>query len=123
MAAPLNPTLYRMLQKLFGEVKVSSEGQPFCAKVVRDPLDPSKRKLDAAGGFGEYYQVCCPHCKDRRFRLWFNHRYGANVAGMDLKRLFVCYNEHCESDQKFSQPLVWTAPSTYFSAWSTKPWT
>jgi len=100
---PLNESLYAMLQRAFKEVKIANEGQAFDARLTRNPINPDKLKL--VGEFGEYYCVCCPWCKDKRFRLWINHRWGTRLRGRILRHTFVCYNEHCEEDPKFRQWL------------------
>lgn len=99
---PLNESLYNALKRAFGEVKISNQGQGFQKKVQRDILHPERKTLSKAEG-GEEYQVCCPMCHDKRFRLWFNHRWGTVLDDMRLKHLVVCHNEHCEQEEGFRE--------------------
>lgn len=89
----LNPYLYGRLQAVFKSVKVGREGLAMVnPRVLRDPVTGALRLFfDEAG---ENYQVCCPFCRDRRHRLFINHRWGANdPAGRPAWYLAVCYNE------------------------------
>lgn len=92
MAEVLNPLLYSKLKKHFGVVKISNPGQAMSAKSSVDFIT-KKPKLQIAHP-GEYYQVCCPYCKDSRFRLYVNHRYGQKDRfGRRMTFLAICYNE------------------------------
>ena len=99
---PLNPVLFNRLKKVFGEVKIANEGEHFRGKVVHDPINTDRRKLAQGGTKGEEYRVCCPRCKDGRFRLWFNHRYGTMFEGLNLRRMFTCHRRHCEEERDFA---------------------
>ena len=109
MTTPLNPSLYRKLHQLFKQVKITSQGVAFSAVFVEDPLTGRSK---SKGSCGEYYMICCPCCRDTRFRLWINHRWGTVVAGKRRTDLAVCYNEHCECTQDF-QHLVVDRLTTY----------
>lgn len=101
MSAPLNPQLYKILLEVFGKVRIADEGAKFSAAWKPDIIHPGRKKLK--GRFGEYYQVCCPECRDRFFRLWINHRWGTVLDGEKIQHLFVCYNEHCEEKPSFQR--------------------
>lgn len=89
----LNPILYRRLERQFGSVKVSAQGEAMLHRMGSD-YEGSKR-LDIAHT-GEYYQVNCPYCNDTRHRLYVNHMYGQqDKSGRRMLFLATCYNEHC----------------------------
>lgn len=92
MENPLNPQLYRLLEKHFGKVKVAHQGVGMRRTRVVDPL--TGRERFRAEDAGEYYAVCCPFCGDTRFRLWINHRWGVRdeLGSLNL-HLAHCYNE------------------------------
>ena len=97
MSDPLNPVLYRRLQKAFGQVRIMCQGGSFMGRLARDPLNFKRKKW--SGHKGEEYAVCCPHCGDSRFRLWINHRWGTSEDGQ-FDGLVTCHNEHCEQDRE-----------------------
>lgn len=103
---PLNPTLYALLERKFGEVKIANEGAPTNITVMPDPLRPG-RHIERVSNSGEYYCVNCPFCADDRHRLWINHRYGSDFENNRRKYTYlaVCYNEDClkKSDGRFEQ--------------------
>lgn len=90
----LNEQLFRQLDRKFKSVKIAREGVPLTYR--RGRLDRyGHRQIDVHEA-GEYYQVCCPFCRDTRHRLWINHRWGTREGGERLDFLVCCYNEHCE---------------------------
>jgi len=93
----LNPRLYQALQKRFGVIKVANEGEKYQSRRIRDPYD-SERIKEECSYAGEYYQVCCPYCKDDRFRLWINHMWNTrdNNGRTTGRHLAICYNERCD---------------------------
>lgn len=96
--APLNPGLYRRLQKLFGTVAISNEGleTKFRRRLVRLRAQELPIEMVQAG---EYYAVNCCFCDDTRHRLYVNYRYGQKFDGIPLYWLAVCYNEEaCMND-------------------------
>lgn len=106
---PLNPELYEALKRAFpGGVRVSGEGIPFSGQVEVDPAD-NRRKRAVVLQAGEYYCVCCPYCKDTRYRLWINHRWMTKLVHnrnvVTLRHLAVCYNEHCEANEDFRDDM------------------
>lgn len=105
LVKPLNPALYRQLQRVFGRVKIANEGIPFKARIVRDPTRRGRVGFEKDGEFGEYYQVCCPLCSDERYRCWVNHRWGSPVLGVKTNYLCVCYNESCHEGGKLDRWL------------------
>lgn len=91
----LNRRLYRRLGERFGNVKVSNQGQ---AMACQPGHDFDGKPVLFIGHPGEYYQVCCPFCRDTRHRLYVNHRFGqADSTGRRLLFLAICYNENCLS--------------------------
>lgn len=97
-ADPLNPTLYSLLQRKFGDIKIANEGCSAHVQNYPDPFHPG-RFITQADTWGEYYCVNCPFCKDTRQRLWVNHLYGSEYD--KNRRLYThlanCYNEGCLS--------------------------
>lgn len=109
IANPLNPPLYFELRKVFGEVRVSNEGERFTSRKRRDRSDPSKWS-DEILESGEEYRVCCPYCGDTRFRLYINHMWGTIDKPSENEKkkgwkdkgrwrhLIHCFNEDCPMD-------------------------
>lgn len=101
------PQLYRRLCRLFGEVRISGEGEPMVGRIVRDPI-LGRTSYDIES-FGESYLVCCPYCGDSRFRLTIPHMYGqADPANPQFPlRLGRCFNqEDCLKDPLKRQDLT-----------------
>lgn len=96
MSDPINPTLYRLLQQKFGDVKISSAGCHAYVQRMPDPLNP-RRTITHATSWGEYYYINCPFCGDNRGRLWINHLYASEVVNGIRQHinLAICYNEQC----------------------------
>lgn len=92
---PLNEPLYHALKERFGSVIVANEG--FGMNAVKMPHPITGRMTTVISAAGEYYRVCCPHCRDGRHRLWFNHFYGQGnqFTGRPETWLVICYNQHC----------------------------
>ena len=91
---PLNPELYKRLERNFGNILVANPGEGFVA-TTRRGLDGSPRQHVSHAG--EYYRICCPYCRDTRHRLWVNHRFGVydeNTRSSNM-HLAICYNENC----------------------------
>lgn len=99
MSSPLCPALYRRLEERFGTVHIANEGEKLITTGVTSAI-LSSRSAQGRGGTGtrpreevlhagEYYRVCCPKCRDTRYRLWINHR------AHQYPWLVVCYNEKC----------------------------
>jgi hypothetical protein len=95
MAGELNPTLFRLLRRRFGEVRVANPGVPFVEGPPGRDLVHGRviRRIDERG---ETYKVCCPFCGDTRFRLFVNHTWGVRRpdGGRGLA-LAKCFNEDC----------------------------
>lgn len=91
----LNPALYNSLVARFGTVKFSNEGQRLLVQMKQNEMLKYVEEIVDAG---EYYRVCCPYCKDTRFRLYINHRW--NTRTPDNKPygryMIVCFNESCD---------------------------
>lgn len=99
-----NPKLYRRLCEVFGgkNVRVHNPGVPAEFDRIQSNYDGQlgsrleRRGLDV----GEQFSVCCPFCRDTRFRLHVNHMY-ATPEG-DRKhgylQLWHCFNEDCQAD-------------------------
>lgn len=89
---PLNPVLYSRLKR-FGEVKHSNDGEKFIARAVYSVEDEPMLEMEHDG---EYYSVCCPFCRDTRYRLYVNHMFGQHDDhGRRMTFLALCYNENC----------------------------
>ena len=92
---PLNPTLFRALQRAFHHVEIANQG--LRAAVHHRPNWHRGGKLSADVSGGEYYRVCCPFCGDTRKRLWFHYLWGTKdeKTNQELLHLATCYNEEC----------------------------
>lgn len=94
MKKPLNPALHRRLQRLFGAVKLSMEGEAHKHQPISD-RDTNEKKL-AIVQDGEYYRVNCPYCHDTRYRLYVNHMFGKEDGwGRRMNFMAYCFNEGC----------------------------
>jgi hypothetical protein len=95
---PLNATLYYRLRDLFGEVKITHPGSNI---VYHYETTVDGRKVLRADFYGETYCVNCPHCGDRRRRLWICHKWGTfdHTSRSLLLYLLICYNENCFADR------------------------
>ena len=92
---PLNPILYRALERRFGPVLVADEGSAMVSTRAPSAFNSDRTNLVILAA-GEYYKVCCPFCRDSRHRLWINHMYGQpDTSGFRNNWLAYCYNENC----------------------------
>lgn len=91
---PLCPGVYSALVAKFGQVRIANAG---CAStVVNYPDVFTGRSKSQVTDQGEYYRVCCPWCRDTKFRLWVSHMYGQlDSNGRRMTFLAVCYNDQC----------------------------
>jgi hypothetical protein len=87
----LNPQLFAVLAKNFGDVRVTSEG----IKRVEDRA-PGRRPVVKERG--EHYMVCCPLCGDDRYRLSISYLWLTKppLSGRRRSELAHCYNEDCK---------------------------
>lgn len=91
----LNPALYKRLQRRYGSVRVSNQGESFIAKATHSVTNEPRLTISHTG---EYYQCCCPFCGDTRYRLYVNHMFGQRDGhGRHMTFLAICYNEGCLS--------------------------
>lgn len=92
----LNPSLYRRLERAFGHVRVSGNGEAMIYSMSRDLDDKLRLNIQHRG---EYYAVCCPWCHDTRFRLYVNHMFGQrDETNRRMLQLAHCFNEDCLAD-------------------------
>ena len=77
----LCPDLFVRLQRVFGKVYVNNPGVP----MVLRPSMHGERPTSIVNG--EYYRVCCPWCKESRYRLYIHHRW------FEFRHMAVCFNE------------------------------
>lgn len=103
---PLNPVLYRLILRRFGDVKIANEGAHAHVQVIQDPLNP-KRTVERASSWGEYYCVRCPFCDDYGHKLWINHLYGSDYEYNRRTRthLAICYKNGCIKNHGNRQQL------------------
>jgi len=100
MSTPLNLCLYTMLQKEFGRVLISNEGEAMVAAYGKR-YDGDGEQLNVVST-GEQYRVCCPRCTDTRFRLYFAHAWGVeDERGNRNYWMMYCQNTHsCWSEYR-----------------------
>ena len=106
----LNQTLYDALKRAFKDkIKIANQGAVYHGVVHSTPGDRDSSRIDKktviTRSGGEEYRVCCPHCGDTRYRLWINHRWGTEMAGMTLDHLAICHNEQCQKNYGFMRWL------------------
>lgn len=104
MPTPLNQRLYDKLQRLFGHVKISDEGQ---SRIVRSFIDDGGKQQRLIVQRGENYAVNCPVCHDTRYRLHISHMFGVRDENnrVDTGGV-VCYNENCFTEDMRRYNLV-----------------
>lgn len=94
---PLNPTLYALLEHKFGEVRIANAGASARVQRFQDPR--TNKIVTRSSGWGEYYCVCCPFCRETNFKLWINHLYGSTCNSRTGRRndtyLATCYRNGC----------------------------
>jgi hypothetical protein len=94
---PLRPDLYQRLNgRSLGPVIIAAEGVAMRVRVIEEGRGQFRLHLDEAG---EYYRIRCPFCKESKYRLWINHRWGLFVPKLrsDNLHLAHCFNEDCLS--------------------------
>jgi hypothetical protein len=103
---PLNPLLYRRLEKVFHHVAIGNQGERRLVRYLPDQARAGRLKAyDHISG--EYYRVSCPFCTDTRQRLWINHMFGVYdpKTRSENLHLAICFNEDCLSDFKLREKL------------------
>ena len=95
---PLNPVLYALLERHFGEVEIRNAGEQMQYDYIFDPVSKRLRLVIAASG--EEYAVSCDRCGDTRKRLMINanwyHR--DREHGQTWSHLIHCFNEDCYAE-------------------------
>lgn len=101
---PLNGLLYRRLERRFGHVKITSQGEAMIARATKDVTGDPVLSITHAG---EYYKICCPYCNDTRYRLYVNHMFG-KTDGHKRRILYlaVCYNESCLAEPENKRDFI-----------------
>ena len=97
---PLNPTLYALLDRTFGSVRIHNVGQQARTVLTRSRENPH-HMVSVPHSSGEYYAVCCPFCKDTGHKLWVNYRYGDGFLSNGRRsgtHLAHCYKD-CLRDE------------------------
>ena len=97
---PLNIQLYNALLKLYGDVKIAGAGHTGGGLVYTKGKSPNAyyaRTVEQA----EHYQICCPVCNDKRYRLYINYLVGAKLTykGKPVRTygMMGCKNESCKT--------------------------
>jgi hypothetical protein len=104
----LNPKLYRLLQRRFGNdnVIIVNEDLPMEGRYLRRAYEKqsgaqgSRIRLDDVLQSGEEYRVNCPECRETRHRLYINHRWGVFDERSNSRNLWLmnCWNSNCMSE-------------------------
>jgi hypothetical protein len=94
----LCPSLFQRLRKLCerrGGVRVANEGEHMTGNALIDAAGKSRWVVST---WGESYRINCPFCRDSRYRLWINYRFG-QPDPVNLRQLGtfygICFNEDC----------------------------
>jgi hypothetical protein len=107
---PLNPTLYSLLCRRFGNVEIVNPGQAIRWRTVRRATLESKQRLSRqVDDSGEEMRLNCPFCHDTKRRLYINHRWAVfdPVTGTRNLWLAQCYNEtSCLSSYERQKQLL-----------------
>lgn len=121
MFEPLNPVLFQLLEREFGEVIPVGEGEALLGSYEYFGRDKAMAivsgRAERSGGnskpslivdhSGEEYKINCFLCNDTRHRLFINHRWGVeDLYGNRNLWLAQCWNEGCLSSYT-SQMQLW----------------
>lgn len=90
---PLNERLFHLLVRRFGKVHVANRGEAHIGRAV--PGENGRMRWVTAYA-GEYYCVPCFACRDRKTRLWINHRYGTYEPAVDDTLDYLAYCYRCD---------------------------
>ncbi len=103
MKRPLNPDLFDKLTRVFGRVEIRGEGESMRGQYVQR----GNRREFVMDVPGEYYSVCCPFCRDTRFRLWVHHRWGVPDSFNNCRWWSAhCFNEQCLAEYANLRTLI-----------------
>jgi hypothetical protein len=93
---PLNRDLFSALQRTFGGVKVANQGE---RRIVRPAVNALGEKVNEVLQAGEQYRVCCPYCKETRYRLYICYRWNTfdSAGNVVDQHLAKCFNEECST--------------------------
>lgn len=108
-----NPPLYNALVRAFGDVRIANEDEaaifaPPARTAVLNRLrgagTPRRDLLPVRVYGGEQYHICCPYCRDRRYRLYVSHAWDRHLEDERGRRIYagkraVCQNEDCLADR------------------------
>jgi len=95
----LNPFLYARLQRVFGKVKITNQGEKMVARTYVDVIT-DKLKMDWEQK-GEYYRANCFACSDTKFRFYVSYMFGKrDDEGRRMTFLAHCFNEQCMHDRE-----------------------
>lgn len=97
----LRDFLYKRLNRLYKQVKITNQGEPCSASTVPSPLSPKRLKLNVQS-WGENYVINCPYCHDSRLRLYIGHLWGYYDHRTGTKNWWMikCFNEDCFSSHE-----------------------
>lgn len=92
----LRPFLYRRLLQRFGTVRVVNALQRCDTRLLPSAESPAGFRVEP-GNWGETYTVCCPFCRDSRYRLYIGHLWGYadDVFATRYWWMCKCFNEEC----------------------------
>lgn len=104
MTQPLNHVLYHQLEREFGTVRITSDGESFDYNYTRNYLGEEVMNVIQ---YGECYNVCCPICRDTRYRLQINHYFGKRdkTGRFNFPLMVHCFNENCFRDREQGEAL------------------
>ena len=93
MSEPLNPLLYAMLVKRYGDVEIAYPGEAIGYTYQFNPL--KDRNELRVWDSGEQYRINCPICGDQRKRLYISYCwfYRDDTHGQTWDHLIYCHNE------------------------------
>lgn len=90
----LNQRLFDLLQRHFGAVTLSNQGETAAIS-----HDPANRRTHVTGG--EYYLVRCPFCGSDK-KLYFNYLFGTKDRwGNEMRHLAICYKDCLANTSNF----------------------
>lgn len=111
----LNEPLYRAIAHVFKQtpkivnedVRASIDFPPSVVSMFNEVTTLEHTRVKG----GEQYYVCCPYCRDSRYRLNFSYLWDTNItAGTNLyhcsSSLFNCFNEKCQETPAIRKEIV-----------------
>lgn len=96
MSDVLRPLLYQRLVQRFGTVRTVHHREPGWVDFRPSSLHDGGFRIEASS-WGETYHVCCPFCREVRYRLYIGHLWGYPDTRHNTRHWWMakCFNQEC----------------------------